>query len=107
MNNTQQRERHTQIGDLERKLEVLAEALDAELIERIAEIRETVSDERIHRLKLAEEQRLYIDSGYRALRTVEKEQVDSLEARLNARLTIFESLTFYGRLLWIFTGRRG
>ena len=102
MNSVEQHQRHTQIAHLEQKLEALAEALDAELPERIAEIRQTVSDERTHWLKLAIAERVYVDAADRRVTDNAVQWVQSV----SLRIADFESLSFLGRLRWILTGQR-
>ena len=100
MNSAQQRERHTQIGDLEKKTDALAEALDLELTERMTEIREAVSDERTHRFKLAAETQSCIDAANRGIAGLGS-CVEAL-AQVIAAVT---TLTLWGRIRWILTGR--
>lgn len=53
--------------------------------------RESINDERTHRLKLAEEQRDYVDRE---------------NAEIRARLFLFMSMTFWQRLMWLLRGIR-
>jgi hypothetical protein len=63
-------------------------------------LNEQINHERIHRLKLADEQRRYVDGeNYTLRRTCEESAM-----RLNERLSAFRDLGFVGRLRWLLVG---
>lgn len=114
MNGVQQQERRTAILELKADLEDLARAWDAELAEKLETERTermtrfdterryidtAVGAERTHRLKLADEQRNYVDGQDNSLSRIIKHE--------QGRADTFYALTFWGRLRWLFTGRRG
>ena len=100
MNSTEQRERHTQIGELHQKINILTEALDTELTERIDELREIIFTERSERLKQAVAAQSGIDAANRAIVAIDR-RLELVDLELAAVTT----LTFRGRIRWILTGR--
>lgn len=101
MNSTEQRERHTQIGQLNQKIDALVEALDTELTERLSELREIIFTERWDRLRQAGATQSSVDVADRAILTI----IRRLES-LALEVTAVTMLTFWGRIRWILTGRR-
>lgn len=104
MNSTEQRQHTTRLDALRRDLEE-TQRLFTELSETLAttkdlsllrldlgdRIREQVGEECTHRLKLAEEQRSYVDTQ---------------DKRLEQRLHAFVQMTFWHRLAWLVFGWR-
>jgi hypothetical protein len=100
VNGTEQQARHTAVTRVERQLtdvQTVAEALD----QKVAEVAKTtlaaINDERTHRLKLAEEQRAYVDGEDRVL----SRRITSLVHELDDQ----RGWTFVQRWRWLFTGR--
>ena len=100
MNSTEQRQRHTQIGELNQKIDGLAEALDAELTERTREIHEIIFTERSDYLREATVAQSAIDAANRAIIAIDR-RLESIALEVAAVTT----LTFWGRIRWILTGR--
>lgn len=98
MNGQQQRERKTAVTILEAQMvdavSALSERFDEELGNARAESRDALSAERTHRLKLADDQRGYVDAADRQVR----EQLLAAIAELRGR-------GFWSRLNWLVTGR--
>lgn len=97
MNGTEQRARHTAVtrlsSDMDRfagEVETLLGNFARELQAGIVMMNTKVGDERSARLKLAQEQRGYVDNEDRLIRE---------------RLQRFESRGFWSRLNWLLTGR--
>ncbi len=94
MNPSEQKNHKTALTTLSRET---ADAFDA-LTVRIAK---EISNERTHRLKLADEQRSYVDAADRELRRSMVASDDDLGGRLKG----FQSMTLWCRIRWIITGR--
>lgn len=72
------------------------------LIRRSARFEAAVSDERTHRLKLADEQRAYVDARDRESR----ERIDAIRERIYAiEGRSVAGRGFFGRLKWLLRGR--
>lgn len=104
MNPAEQRDHKRRTDMLEARI-VEAEGNARQALMNVGtEIMQQVRNERTHRLKMAEEQRTYVDDADRRLR----EFIEAQDTRLLAqetRLTAYLSLTFWGRLRWLFTGQ--
>lgn len=94
MNPTEQRRHTTNLQMLEKTTEQALSEMDLALRDFV---REQVGGERTHRLKLADEQRAYVDSADRNI----KGRLEILESRARSA----QRLTLLGRLIWLFTGR--
>lgn len=87
---------------------VESRAVDRKAVEALREQVESaharISDERTHRLKLADEQRAYVDRAVTELRgRVNYLGADVVE--LSARTMGFHWMAFWERLRWLFTGQ--
>lgn len=107
MNPDQQRKQGTAVTRANQRIDALAECVDQEVSEKMTEARALVSrlvgEERTFRLKLADEQRAYVDARDRELRVT----TERLTEALAQRLTALETMTFWQQLLrWMFKGRR-
>lgn len=107
MNPTEQRNHRKATTEIAHAVEALSEATQDELTRIETELRESISAERTHRLKLANEQRAYVDAEDRKGREIYQERwnADS-ESHQNIlkRLSEFRDRTFMGRMRWIFRG---
>lgn len=83
---------------------VESRAVDRKALEGMREQVESahakIGDERTHRLKLADEQRAYVDGADAGLRRLSVER----GIQLADRIYVFEALTFLERLRWLFLG---
>ena len=97
MDPTEQKNHRTAVATLEKATEEAFAALTDRyngrfltLDKDLNAIRQAISDERTHRLKLADEQRAYVDHEDRLLRE---------------RIQAFVNRGFWSRLNWLLTGR--
>lgn len=107
MNASEQRKHTTALDDLAAAMEDFVTATEERIVNFEKDIRQTVSDERTHRLKLADEQRTYVDARDRDLR----DRADARESTQNAlREAIWAAIiglrdrSFMGRLKWVIFG---
>jgi hypothetical protein len=92
MNGTEQRARHVAIRTAEKRLddvETFLTALAAEIVKDREGYLRAVNEERTHRLKLADEQRAYVDREDR---------------KQECALAAFKTMTFWQRLRWFVRG---
>ncbi len=97
MNPREQRARRTAVETLANETADVFKMYTAEL----TRLEAAVNSERTHRLKLAEEQRGYVDARDRELR----DRCDDRWVRANMRADAFEQRGFWSRLNWLLTGR--
>lgn len=72
-----------------------------EEVERnLAQLRDRLGDERTFRLKLAQEQRAYVDAEDQRLQRDYLFRIDEVGIQLNT----FQTRTFWARLGWLLTG---
>jgi len=97
MNGEEQRRHRTATQEIRKDLDAVTNTtgeLVDELVTRISQVRDeclkAVGEERTHRLRLAEQQRTYVDRGDK----------DNL-----IRMSNFVCRGFWSRLNWLFTGR--
>lgn len=104
MNPTQQRNHRTVTHTIAQSVEQIAAAAAA----RMDRLERAINDERTHRLKLAEEQRGYVDARDRELRECCWERWDSTSQttkRLFDEIGELRNRGFWSRLNWLLTGR--
>jgi hypothetical protein len=92
-----------QMLEFEQMVAVVKEARAADarqLVVQLAELRADIGTERTHRLKLADEQRSYVDAADRDTR----QAVDRIVRFAVERLQRFERMSLGARLRWAFTG---
>jgi hypothetical protein len=107
MNTTAQKDHKRRTDELAASISALADAADTRILELEADLRERISSERTHRLKLAEEQRNYVDGSDREIRECCQDRwITSNEAqrRFIDQLSAFRDRTLLGRLRWLFRG---
>lgn len=93
MNGTEQRAQGTRTAQLTKQIEdqgLVIEALAGAMVKDREAAEKSIGEERTHRLKLADEQRAYVDHADRLI-----------AARVNGVL----NRGFWGRLRWLVTGR--
>jgi|SRR6185369_11016755 len=100
MNPTEQKQ-HKRRTD---ELEALIGSMETATLEAIEGLRLSIGSERTHRLKLAEEQRAYVDAADRELRRISEERWQST-AEQSAVLTEPLRRDLWGRLKWLVVGR--
>ncbi len=115
MNSTEQRTHKKAITTLEADTLALIEAqsrvcreVERALRHDLAVLRMAVGEERTHRLKLADEQRAYVDSADTALRRCCQERWDETARttkRLWDSLAALDRMTVWQRLYWLVMGR--
>ena len=105
MNPSEQKNHKTALATLGRETADAFDALTSRLGEEHRKVVEFVTkeigQERTHRLKLADEQRSYVDAQDRELRR----DMEATDRLLNQRFLMLESLTLWGRIRWMVTGR--
>src|SRR5690242_19296355 len=105
MNHGEQQTHRTRVLQLEALLKEHEKESRMTLQNAYLELSEKIGQERTHRLKLAEEQRSYVDGADRTIR----HHIESLDARLLLQETAFTHFSrprsFWARLGWLFTGR--
>lgn len=88
---------------------VESRAVDRKAVEALREQVESaharISDERTHRLKLAEDQRSYVDGADADIKRELRTDRQLATGSLHNRIVVFESLTFWQRLRWLAIGR--
>lgn len=104
MNEREQRQHKSRLEELTKTIEEMVAMVDQRLTyqtNRVDGLDRSINDERTHRLKLAEEQRRYVDRLERELRdtmvhyfAVHSEEIERLKS----------PTTFWDRLRWLFTG---
>lgn len=103
MNNTEQKHHKTVTGELRQDIKKLAEAFDKELEENTVAIRsdyrKEIGEERTARLKLAEEQRSYVDGENKELRR--RYDALSIDSR---KYREFLTSPWYVRWWWMLSG---
>mgnify|MGYP003401691487 CR=1 FL=1 len=97
MNPSEQKSHKKVTADLAAGIEALA----ATTAERCSTLSEMINTERTLRLKMAEEQRGYVDNEDRLLRRYAEQCVEAAHKRLDK----FVRRGFWSRLNWLLTGR--
>ena len=104
MNPTEQKERRTAVTNLQDQIDAMDVAFTIALDERTSAtlrslemLRENINAERTHRLKLADEQRAYVDG----LNILHNTRIHVMSDRIDT----FRSRGFWSRLNWLVTGR--
>jgi len=112
MNPTEQRQ-HTRATDaLDARLtnaELVLTAVDERVAQAVALLESRINQEVTHRLKLADEQRDYVDYEDRRLRQTCQARWDETALatqRLALDLYRFQMMTWWQRLVWILVGVR-
>ena len=104
MNGTAQKNHRTVTATLAAQFETFADAA----VDRFNDHERKISDERTHRLKLADEQRAYVDARDRELRVCCQERWDATgetTKRLADSIRALQDRGFWSRLNWLLTGR--
>jgi len=97
MNAVEQKKHATAVSTLEAATTDAIEAMSERLRDESDRLFDIIGDERTHRLKMAEEQRGYVDAADRRLdRLIEAETADR---------RAFVGRGFWSRLNWLMTGR--
>ena len=113
MNATEQRQHKSRLEELSKTIEQVVEAVNQRLeyqSNRTVSLDEAINQERTHRLKLAEEQRRYVDRLEKELRDAMVHYA-ALHSEAIQRLTLdthvlTKSSTFWDRLVWLFIGNK-
>ncbi len=107
--NPNEQKNHKRVTDsISERLDSYVEATDAHLSEMEEDFRTAIGAERTHRLKLADEQRGYVDGEDRKLRVCCQERWDATseaQGRIIASIAALRDRGFWGRLNWLMTGR--
>ncbi len=101
MNGTEQRAHHTAVTRLAGDVETMFDDLHAKTRTGFERVSQAINDERTARLKLAREQRSYVENEDRKLYNVLHEAHLVLVQSHHA----FRSRGFWSRLNWLLTGR--
>lgn len=104
MNASEQKNHRTVTRALAQQFEQFADAA----VDRFNDHERKIGDERTHRLKLADEQRAYVDARDRELRECCQRRWDATgdaEKRINERISELRNRGFWSRLNWLLTGR--
>lgn len=104
MNGTEQRQHKTRTDAISREMADFAEIVETQL----TLLRKAVSDERTHRLTLANEQRGYVDNENRLIRQCCQERwtaSSETHKRLGDSISELRYRGFWSRLSWLLTGR--
>ncbi len=108
MNGTEQKAHTTALATLDRRTSEFADAITEHLELEIEKLRQAIGEERTHRLKLADEQRAYVDGADRALKQCCQERWDvtaNTHVRLWKEIADLRDRGFWSRLNWLLTGR--
>lgn len=103
MNPGQQKNHATALAQVRNASEEFAEATE----DQFAAVNANINNERTHRLKLADEQRSYVDAADSALRRCCQERWDETAQRtklLNDRISELRYRGFWSRLNWLLRG---
>jgi predicted nucleic acid-binding Zn-ribbon protein len=101
MNPVEQRTYTTRMNTIEKKMEKLENEVADALLAIQNHVTKEVEGERTHRLKLADDQRNYVDLQDRALHQL----LQQTRTDLRFELAQLRDRTFWARLRWLFTGR--
>lgn len=112
MNGTEQREHTRAVDVLNARLtnaETVLTAVDERVAQAVALLERKINDEHAHRLKLADEQRDYVDHEDRRLRETCQARWDATAdttRRLSLEFCRHQHMTFWQRIGWILRGAR-
>jgi len=104
MNAAEQRNHKRRTDELTDGLEALAKAFDERIVEVLGECRAMVGAERTHRLKLADEQRSYVDAADRQM-ALQMDGAAKVALAHTVEATEVLRRGFWSRLNWLLTGR--
>lgn len=108
MNPTEQKTHQTALRDLENATSDRMDSLETLCHQIFEAARDGINEERTHRLKLANEQRGYVDNEDRQIRQCCQERWNETSAttkRLGDRISELRDRGFWSRLNWLLSGR--